>query len=183
MMELGDYNLVWLKASDRTWVQVRNTEQRFGCGLWILRDILFWCCVVFFSQKWLVAMDVMTENLATDLVFLQKFSWTIGPFMAFQVAYQDSLITNVVFENLHEQFLQSGWAVGKVLMDYLMFCPLDTICLFISPVILTMLLAATLKIWCTELKGVFAKTGEALLFHFFQILLYICPPENVLCPH
>lgn len=66
--------------------------------------------------------------------------------MAFQVAYEDSLITNVVFENLHEQFLQSGWAVGKVLMDYLMFCPLDAICLFVSPVILTMLLAATLKI-------------------------------------
>ncbi|GAB0190065.1 AP-2 complex subunit alpha-2 [Grus japonensis] len=41
------------------------------------------------AQKWLVTMDVMTENLAIDLVFLQKFSRTIGPFVAFQVANQD----------------------------------------------------------------------------------------------
>ena len=66
-MELGDYNLAWLKASDRTWVQVKNEEQRFGCGVWILGDVLLF-------QKWLVTTDVMTENLAIDLVFLQKFS-------------------------------------------------------------------------------------------------------------
>lgn len=36
----------------------------FGFG-----EILF-----LFFQKWLVTVDVMTENLAIDLVFLQKFS-------------------------------------------------------------------------------------------------------------
>jgi len=41
-------------------------------------------------------MDVTTEKLAVDLIFLQKFSGTIGPFMAFQGANQASLITNTV---------------------------------------------------------------------------------------
>lgn len=39
MVELGDDHLVWLKASDRTGVQVKNEEQRFGCDVWILGDV------------------------------------------------------------------------------------------------------------------------------------------------
>lgn len=30
---------------------MKNEEQRFGCGVWILGDVLFF-------QKWLVTMDV-----------------------------------------------------------------------------------------------------------------------------
>lgn len=171
MMELG--NTTWFECK---W-KMRNKGLAVLCGFCEVVGVF-----VLFFQKWLVTIDVMSENLAIDLVFLQKFSWTIGPFIAFQVANQDSLITNIVFENLHEQFLQSGWTVGKILMGYLMFCPLDAMCLFISPVTLTMLVAAMLKIWCAELKGDLAKTGEELLLHFLQILLYTCPPENVLCP-
>lgn len=140
MIEEGDYNLVWLKASGGTWVQVKKEKQWFGCGVWILGDIFG-----LFFQKWLVAVAVVTKNLARDLVSLQKFSW--GAFVAFQWLIK-TLGSQTFLENLHEQFLQQGRAVGKILVDYLVLCLVATVCLFISLVTLTMLLTATLNIWC-----------------------------------
>lgn len=74
-----------------------------------------------FFQRWLVAMGIEAENLAMDLAFLQRLSGTIVPFMALQVANQDSLITDVVLENHGERFLQWGWAVGRMLLDQVRF--------------------------------------------------------------
>lgn len=145
--------------------KMRNKDLAEVCGFWEILHLVF--------QKQLATMDVRTENLAVDLVFLQRFSGSI-------VACRGS--DHIVSENLWEQFLESGWAVGKILMDHLMFSPLDAVCLFISPVILALLLDASLM-WCAELKGVLAKTREELPFPLFEIRLYICPPENVPRPH
>lgn len=171
MMEEGDYNLVWLKASDGTWVQVKKGEQRFGCGVWILGDIFG-----LFFQKWLVVVAVVTKNLGRDLVSLWKFCW--GAFVAFRWLIK-TLGSQTFLENLHEQFLQQGQAVGKILVGYLMLCLVATVCLFISPVTLTMLLTATLNVWCAELKGVLAKTGEQLLFHFSHSSCVSVPLKTV----
>lgn len=65
-------------------------------------------------------------------------------------------------------------------MEYLLFWPLDVLCLIISPVMLTMLLAALLK---SDLltKGSLSKDKRRRFFCIFQMLLYICPPEKMFC--
>lgn len=60
-----------------------STSEKWETKVWL------WCvdfggCVLFF-QKCLVTLGIKAENWAKGMVFLQKFSWTIGPFKAFQI--------------------------------------------------------------------------------------------------